>query len=275
MNSLLRVIYIAAIVISAIACKGKAPETMRKLASRSANPKAPLDTIAILSKGIKTENSLDPIVKLPSSQFSPFIEELDSSIKIIGILQSSGLQESSNLKIKAKYQLISFQRSFYLVTELDLERYWGKCIEAQGQLVLGWDLGMIDYSHGAYGRIPMELVSFKELVCDSCSWLPYPKEEIKSYTYRDQLSGYIARNLRPDPDIPWDFQLKLDSPIPHPDDPKNQEMNISEMIVYPNIQLGSLNKIIDDSLHIMAIGLTKGGYNESVVFKTDSIIVSK
>jgi len=208
-----------------------------------------------------------------SIKANPFIKIEDSTLSVIGIVQSSGIRSFDKIEIDADYQIQSLNKAFFLLSSVNLKKYWGKCVKIKGRLSNGWDTTMTDYRYNTFGRIPLEIEVINEISCDSCSWIPYPKKEIKPYTYKDEIKGYIFRRTRPAADIHWDYWIKLDTSIPHPEDPENYESRLKSLIIHPNINLKLLNKIIEDSLHIKATGLITGGYAESIVFKTDSIII--
>jgi len=227
-----------------------------------------IDTEAVAIKDSIKNIDTQPVIKA-----NPFIRIEDSTLSVIGIVQSSGIRSFDKIDIEADYQIVSLNKAFFLLSTLDLKDYWGKCVKVKGRLLNGWDITMTDYNYNTFGRIPLELEVVNEISCDSCSWIPYPKREIKSYTYKDEIKGYLFRGKRPAPDIGWDYRIKLDSSIPHPEDPEKFESRLKSLIIHPNINLDYLNKIIKDSLHIKATGLIAGGYAESIVFKTDSIII--
>ena len=211
------------------------------------------------------------IQKMDSTVHDPFIAYNDSMLTIIGVVQTSGINNDSGLKIKAKYQLISSKRDFYLIADSDLSEYWGKCVEVEGYFPSGWDMETEKMGgNWTWGRSAIAVNSISLTQESNCDALIRQKlKRINMSNYPDTLRGVIIRRQRLVPDISTDYEIVFDEPIENPSD---ESILLESMLIYPNVDLRTLNQIIDNKIHCTAYGRMVGGYAERMVFETDSII---
>lgn len=208
---------------------------------------------------------------------SSFIQE-DSLITAYGIVQSTGIREKDNFKVKAKYQLETAKKSFYLLTDSVLDEYWGQCVRIKGVFPPGWDLNTENFEgQWTWGRSAIKVISISLISGEECDKLrksrPISKHSkfLMTLPYNDSLSGYIYRTTRPSIDIGMDYAIALDNPLNHPEE---SSIKLTSLPIFANIELEELNKIIEKKLHITTFGWVTGGYAEKVIFKTDSIIIN-
>lgn len=194
----------------------------------------------------------------------------DSLIEVYGIVQSSGIREFDNHDIEAEYQVETLKNSFFLLTQMDLDNYWGKRVKVIGSLAEGWTLDWNRNPTNTFGRIPLIVDSISEISNDSIFNYRNIHVENNYYDHRTTLSGYIIRRKRISSDISMDYSLALDQPIMHPEDSSTMLESID---IFPAIDFDTLNRIIDQQHHISTSGYISGGYAEGIIFKTDSITI--
>lgn len=251
----------------------------RKLKDKSELNLALVDTLIqdslvqdLIIQEINKETQIEPVV-YDSSFF-----QNDSIVTAFGIIQSTGITDKHKFKFKAKYQLTTSRKDFYLFTDTDLEKYWGRCVRIKGYFPTGWDINTKEIDgEWTWDRTAIEIISISLLSDTECDYfkkyrpLSQHPSLLKTKKYNDTLSGYIHRTKRMALDISMDYAIILDVPINHPEDSSTK---LTSLPIYPNIKLEELNRIIDEKLHITAFGWAIGGYAEMIVLDADSVIIN-
>ncbi|GAA0890766.1 hypothetical protein GCM10009122_04450 [Fulvivirga kasyanovii] len=210
--------------------------------------------------------------KVDSTGYDSFITYNDSALSIIGVVQTSDITSDSRLGIKADYQLVSSKRDFYLIADTDLTEYWGKCVKVEGYFPSGWDIETEkNGGNWTWGRTAIAVNSITLIQAGDCNALIRQKlKHINLSSYPDTLQGIIVRRQRLAPDISSDYEIVFDEPIENRSD---ESIQLESMLIYPNINLRTLNRIIDNKMQCTAYGRMVGGYAERMVFETDSIVI--
>lgn len=218
----------------------------------------------------KLNNKRDSLHVRERIKYDTLYSYVDSTITIKGIIQSSGIREQHQLGINADFQITNPLKSFFLVTSKDLSPYWGKCVSVKGRLVKGWDADMSKYT---FNISAMRLDSIKYISGDYCSRSPIFRP-VKNDTYeihpRDTtVSGVIVRTKRLSPDIGSDYRLQLEKPVFNLDDGWGETTNF---ILSINMDIDSLNNIIENRRKVTLYGMFTSGYVESVVFLCKKVV---
>ena len=201
----------------------------------------------------------------------------DSVVEVIGIVQSSGIRNFDNFGFKADFQIESDEYGYYLLSDANLEPYWGKCVKVTGKMLHGGNTKMTDYSDSRhpFGRIPLRLESISGKDAGNCECLLSNKtfsansKRFRTTEPNDTLTGYLFRHKRLAPDIAMDYSIELDDPIKHPEE---ESLELNQLVIYPNLPFDELNRIIENKIHIKTYGWVTGGYAETIVFQADSIV---
>lgn len=136
----------------------------------------------------------------------------DSLVVVYGIVQSSRIREFDNHDFEAEYQVEALEKSFFLLTQMNLDKYWGKRVRVEGRLAERWTLDLSKNPRNTFDRIPMLVDSINEILNDSICNFRYIIAK-DNYDYRTILSGYILRRHRISSDISMDYSLALDQAI--------------------------------------------------------------
>jgi hypothetical protein len=204
-----------------------------------------------------------------SKESESFSVSADSVISVYGIIQSSGLQQFDKPLVNADFQLISENHRFFLVTESELEDYWGKCVSVKGKLAEGWSLNTVEFEGKyAFGAIALKMDSIQLFPENRCFSFIWNQEKNEKLSYTESIQGLLVRHKRPAPDIAMDYAIISDIPVPHPQEPT---YGMREIPVYIHISMDEINRLIENRVQIRTFGELKGGYAEYIVFVTDSI----
>lgn len=196
----------------------------------------------------------------------------DSTLTRTGIVRYSGLGRwyKGGFGFESKYQLQSKGKGFYLITDLELIEYLGKCVKIKGTFLTGWDLNTeeVDGLY-TYGLTAISLDSIQLIDADSCNnsinFLEIKMSD--EHLIRDTLEGYIQFSKRPSPDIGYDYKFELKTPIFHPED---SSCSITYLpFITRTISLTEINNLISDKSLIKVYGGIKGGASESVIFRCE------
>lgn len=218
----------------------------------------------------KINRKRDSLLALERIKYDTLYSCANSILTIKGIVQSSGIHEQDQLGIHADFQITNPQKSFFLVTSKDLSPYWGKCVSVKGRFVKGWDADMSKYT---FNISAMYLDSIKLVSSDYCFRSPI-FQPVKNDTYeihsRDTtVSGVIVRSKRMSPDIGTDYRLKLEKPVYNLNDGWGET---SDFFLSINMNIDSLNSIIENKRKVTLYGLFTGGYLETTDFLCKKVI---
>ncbi len=219
----------------------------------------------------KITRKRDSLLALERIKYDTLYSYVNSTITIKGIVQSSGIHEQDQLGIQADFQITNPQKSFFLVTSNDLSPYWGKCVCVKGRFVKGWDADMSKYN---FNISAMYLDSIKYISSDYCFRSPIFQPIKNNDTYEIQprdttVSGVIVRSKRMSPDIGTDYRLKLEKPVYNLDDGWGETSNF---ILSINMDIDSLNNIIENNRRVTLYGMFTGGYVETTYFLCKKVI---
>lgn len=225
-------------------------------------------------KLFKKGSKVDSLIELERANYEAFKAQFDtlyslknSTVTIKGIIQSSGIREGDSMGIKADFQIENPKMAFFLVTQKDLSPYWGKCVSVKGRYVKGWNV------EKRFDRSALYLDSIKTISSDYCFNSPYFKpvgKEMYEIFYRDTIvKGLIVRSKRRAPDIGEDYCLKLEKPVYNLEDGWGETTNF---FISLNMDLDSLNNVIENEKKVTLYGLFKGGYTESIIFSCKKVI---
>ncbi len=219
----------------------------------------------------KITRKRDSLLALERIKYDTLYSYANSTITIKGIVQSSGIHEQDQLGIHADFQITNPQKSFFLVTSNDLSPYWGKCVCVKGRFVKGWDADMSKYT---FNILAMYLDSIKLVSSDYCFrspiFQPVKNNDTYEIHFRDTtVSGVIVRSKRMSPDIDYDYRLKLEKPVYNLDDGWGETSNFFLAI---NMDIDSLNNIIENKRKVSLYGRFTGGYVESTIFLCKKVV---
>lgn len=215
----------------------------------------------------------DSLMELERVKYDTLYSFVDSIITIKGIIQSSGIRKDYQVGVEADFQITNPQRSFFLTTTKDLSPYWGKCVSVKGRFVKGWDADMSKYT---FGISAMRLDSIKDVSSNYCFNSPVfrpLKNDSYVIQHRDTtVKGVIVRSKRISPDISYDYRLKLEKPVHNQNDGWGETSNFFLSI---NMNLDSLNNVIENKRVVTLYGIFTGGYLESTIFSCKKVIRTK
>lgn len=219
----------------------------------------------------KITRKRDSLLALERIKYDTLYSCANSIITIKGIIQSSGIHEQDQLGIQADFQITNPLKSFFLVTSNDLSPYWGKCVCVKGRFVKGWDADMSKYT---FNISAMYLDSIKLVSSNYCFRSPIFQPIKNNDTYeihpRDTtVSGVIVRSKRMSPDIDYDYRLKLEKPVYNLDNGWGETSNFFLAI---NMNIDSLNNIIENKRKVSLYGRFSGGYVESTIFLCKKVV---
>lgn len=208
------------------------------------------------------------------AQLDTLYWEVDSIISVIGIIQSSGIIDSDNLGVEAEYQLTNPLKNFFLQTDEDLSPFWGYCVKISGRYLDGWnyDAGE-ERKNFKFGRTAIRVESVElasnELCNNSPIFIPVSENSFEKHQRDSVYSCYIQRRRRPAPDISYDYEAILSKPI----DLNYEEFSVIEQLPLTiNIDLETLNDIIENNREVRVYGIITGGYAEGIVLKCKEFI---
>lgn len=218
----------------------------------------------------KISRKRDSLLHLEQIKYDTLYSCKDSVITIKGIIQSSGIRKEYELGIQADFQITTPLKSFFLVTSSDLSPYWGKCVCVKGRFVKGWDADMSKYN---FNISAMNLDSIKSISSNYCFNSPIFRP-VNNNKYEIQkrdttVSGIIVRSKRMSPDIDYDYRLKLEKPVYNLDDGWGQTSNFFLSI---NMNIDSLNNIIENNRRVTLYGMFTGGYVETTNFLCKKVV---
>lgn len=195
-------------------------------------------------------------------QFNKHNSYIDTIVSVIGIVQNSGVRESFKIDIKPEFQLTNPIKSIFLVTDKDISSYWGKCVRVTGQYLNDWNFES-DY----FGRTAISLESIETVSNDYCLNSPIfvsvSEKKHRSHIRDTILECYIHRIKRLSPDIGYDYGIELTEPIEIPSEEWTGFKNIPINI---NMNLDTLNYIIEKRKKVKLFGNLAGGYAEMIIF---------
>lgn len=211
------------------------------------------------------------IEKLKRDSFNALFDTLyeyqDSIVRVKGLIQSSGLLGTEKFGIQATFQLTNPSKSFFLVTDQDLTKYWGKCVIVYGKYIEGWD-----YNSGnsredyAFSRTAIKLKSIDYISSDYCCNSPVFKNPFSYYLRippRDTvIECYILRRRRPAPDINYDYTAKLINQINITD-----RNNVQQLPLFLDIDLDTLNYLIEKEKKVKMVASLMPGHAESTALR--------
>ncbi len=220
------------------------------------------------AKSLKTEDK-----KKCSEQLADdFMLETKQKIKAKGILRYSGLgeYEKKYYGFHTKYLLQSLKYKFYLITEKDIEKFVGQCIEIEGELREGWKLDTKEFNgQYTFEASAVDLNAIKSVKNTCClNTITLKKEnpiEDKPFGEFTILNGTIAYNTRPAPDIAYDYKIILEEPIPNPHGEGAPTIEAIPFIPQ-NKNLRRINQLIKNKTKVKAKGYKQGGFAESIIF---------
>lgn len=250
---------------------------------------AKLDTISVL-KSTKQKIEIDKVYKIGIPYLSKGGDTLcvvkDSMILIKGIIRFSGLNsvDSELFNIKSQFQVESENKSFFLVSNIDMSQYIGRYVCVLGKYIDGWDFDTCSKDgRSTYERTAIQVYQVKLL-----PWKRYNLQHIGLDISKinvnqniDSLVGEIKFMKRFAPDINYDFCLKSQTPIIIPEDAYGSEISelpleLNYKVTRPNI----LIHLIENNKKVKLYGTFNVGYAENFVFKvidldTINIITSR
>lgn len=186
----------------------------------------------------------------------------DTLVSVIGIIQNSGIRESFKIDIKPEFQLTNPIKNIFLVTDKDISDYWGKCVRVTGQYLNDWN-----FKSNYFGRTAISLESIETVSSDYClnspNFTSVLEKKYRSHANDTILECFIHRTKRPSPDIGYDYGIELTEPIKIPSELWTGFKNIPVNI---NINLDTLNYLIEEKKKVKLFGNLTGGYAEMIVF---------
>ena len=218
----------------------------------------------------KISRKRDSLLSLERIKYDTLYTCADSVITIKGIVQSSGIRKEHELGIEADFQITNPHKSLFLVTAKDLSPYWGKCVCAKGRFVKGWSAEMSKYN---FNISAIELDSIKSISSNCCFnspvFQPLNNDKYEIQPRDTTVCGVIIRSKRISPDIDTDYRLKLEKPVYNLDDGWGETSNFFLSI---NMNIDSLNSIIENKRKVTLYGIFTGGYVETTVFLCKRVI---
>jgi hypothetical protein len=212
----------------------------------------------------------DSLIALERIKYDTLYSYADSVITIRGIIQSSGIRKEYELGIQADFQITNPQKSFFLVTAKDLSPYWGKCVSVKGRFVKDWSANTNKYT---FNISPIYLDSIKCISSNYCFrspiFQPAKNDAYETHPKDTIVSGVIVRSKRMSPDIGDDYRLKLEKPVYNLNDGWGETSNFFLAI---NMDIDSLNSIIENKRKVTLYGLFTGGYMETTVFLCKKVV---
>lgn len=214
---------------------------------------------ALLKKIKKAKVKSDSFI----AQFDTLYKFIDSTVFVKGIVQSSGIRDTSRLGFYTEFQLINPRKRFLLVTSIDISNFWGKCVTVEGKYLKGWNYESSDY----FGSTAINLNSIESVSNNYCFNSPVfkPVSDNKfERHFRDSIyECYIHRSKRPSSDISYDYSIELIKSVDLNSDEWN---NVKSLPLRININLDTLNFLIENKRKAKLYGLIIGGYAEGIVF---------
>jgi hypothetical protein len=218
----------------------------------------------------KVSRKQDSLLALERIKYDTLYSCADSVITIKGIIQSSGIRKEYELGIQADFQITNPQKSFFLVTSKDLSPYWGKCVSVKGRFIKGWDADMSKYNFNISAINLDSINSISSNYCfNSPVFQPVNNKKYKIEKRDTTVRGVIVRSKRMSPDIDYDYRLKLEKPVYNLDDGWGETSNFFLSI---NMDIDSLNNIIENNRRVTLYGMFTGGYVETTLFLCKKVI---
>lgn len=190
----------------------------------------------------------------------------DGLVILKGVVQTSGLIESdeSRFGIDSEFQLITDSIPYFLVTDLDISKYWGQCVKVRGSVLEGWeDYPTEDRRHFTFGRSAFLLDGIFQEICDPSMSV------LKDNCVRDTITGTIIRSKRPAPDISYDYSIVPIQEI------KLRFESMFDQDQFPlmhSLDIEQVNSIIESGISLEVCGCFRGGYAELVTFRLDHVL---
>lgn len=265
------------ILLLSVSCSNKPKKSVKPEAQVKEQTNTDLEDNAAFEKAVskyysgrKVSQKRDSLLALERIKYDTLYSCADSVITIKGIIQSSGIRKEYELGIQADFQITTPQKSFFLVTSKDLSSYWGKCVCVKGRLVKGWDADMSKYN---FNISAMNLDSIKSISSNYCFnspvFRPVKNNKYEVHPRDTTVSGVIVRSKRMSPDIDYDYRLKLEKPVYNLNDAGGETSNFHLSI---NMNIDSLNNIIENNRRVTLYGMFTGGYVETTLFLCKKVI---
>jgi hypothetical protein len=226
--------------------------------TQSENPEDTLTYLEILELREEEKEKRDSFL----AQFNKHNIYCDTLVSVIGIVQNSGVRKSFNIDIKPEYQLTNPIKSIFLVTDKELNNFWGKCVRVTGHYLNNWN-----YESDYFGRTAINLESIETVSSNYCLNSPiFASASEKKYRYHANdtvVECFIHRTKRPSPDIGYDYGIELTKPI---EIISEGWTGFKSIPVNININLDTLNFIIETKKKVKLFGNLTGGNAEMIVF---------
>lgn len=189
-----------------------------------------------------------------------------SKTSIEGFIQSSGLPDSFKKKLnlnQSEYLLTDTEQRYLIESKKVSEVHWGKYVRIYGEILE-----------------PKEWVfDSKILKIDSLIIIPFQNKEadnsnMNKGSQNDEptlLTGELARNRRPAPDIKYDYILKVKEPIKQENPPSGEAYILVSELPVSWLDLNMINdfeRYIKKGNEVKLLGYLVSGYAESLVFET-------
>lgn len=199
-----------------------------------------------------------------------------------GIVQSSGLSEEEKTKLEltdSRFQISSDGEFFFIQSEIDFEAYWGKCVS----LVASINRTAADNRNGfAYNRGTINVEDISQFDYEVCheqfelntSQMKSAMNDVHGSTGKAQkMAGIIKRNLRPSPDVAYDYRFILTEPIKDFIDASGVPKLQKEITILPiDFKMQhNFESAIKRNKEVTLSCYQMGGYVESTVFYVTDI----
>ena len=208
--------------------------------------------------------------KLEKFKLDTTYQFIDSTVIISGVIQSSGLKGRKNLDFKADFQVTRILKNFFLVTENDLNNYWGKHVRVKGKYLKGYD-----YFSDELSATAIKLLSIEEIPCDTCTceplWTKLDRYFVKDEKRDTILTGYVERMERKIEISSYDYKIKFDKPFMFENFcefmEKPKKIELKQATLVSKIQIDTMNYIIENNKKVELLGMVEGGhYGCRIVF---------
>lgn len=216
---------------------------------------------------IKKENTEVHVwANIVQEKAKPDITESKDIIDFSGLIQSAWPTREFELKEENGFQLLtnngSFNLSYYLTWDRDLNEYWGKCVEVKGIIPEDGEKRISNNdADWVWGSAVLEVQNIRvadNIICEQLkSGSTSPNIEEMPI---ELLDGYIIRNQRPAPDYSYDYALELITPENYFFIP---EWKLPLII---NMELFTLNNYIENKVAVRLTGYFDNWYNNANIF---------
>lgn len=163
-------------------------------------------------------------------------------ITVMGVIRTSGLsaEEKQRLDLSnISYQLTDFNKNdeqdlygYYLISnDQAIETFLGKCVLITGTEPIEWKNKNKGDSYLRTAFVPDKIELVDNSKCNP--YLATDSENIEG-TEKLTLRGIVNDNNRPSPDINYDYQVKLSTPLLDEDNPSGSPQKISLVNAIPD-----------------------------------------